>query len=60
MHNFLQTREDLLRRAGDVFQGLREGWLNVHVDRVFPLEQAMEAHRRLENRESVGKLLLEI
>lgn len=60
MHNFLQTRDDLLRRAADVFQGLREGWLDVHVDRVFPLEQAAAAHRRLEGRESVGKLLLEI
>jgi NADPH2:quinone reductase len=60
MHNFLQTREDLLRRAADVFQGLSEGWLDVHIDRVFPLEQAAEAHRRLENRGSVGKLLLEV
>lgn len=60
MHNFLQTREDWLRRAADVFQGLREGWLKVHVDGVYPLERAAEAHRRLENRESVGKLLLEI
>lgn len=60
MHNFLQTREDLLRRAADVFQGLREGWLDVHIDRVFPLEQAADAHRRLESRASVGKLLLEV
>jgi NADPH:quinone reductase len=60
MHNFLQTREDLLRRAADVFQGLREGWLDVTVDRTFPLEQAAEAHRRLETRASVGKLLLEV
>ena len=34
MNNFLQTREDLLRRAADLFQGLREGWLDVTVDRV--------------------------
>ena len=60
MHNFLQTREDLLRRASDVFQGLTEGWLNVRIDRIFPLEQAAEAHRRLETRESVGKLLLDV
>jgi len=60
MHNFLQTREDLLRRAGDVFQGLREGWLNVRIDRIFPLEQAAGAHRRLETRGSVGKLLLAV
>jgi NADPH2:quinone reductase len=60
MHNFLQTREDLLRRAADVFQGLREGWLNLHVDRVFSLERAADAQRRLEDRGSVGKLLLKI
>ena len=60
MHNFLQTREDLLRRSADVFQGLREGWLDVRIDRVFPLEQATEAHSRLENRGSVGKLLLDV
>jgi NADPH2:quinone reductase len=58
MHNFLQTREDLLRRAAYVFRGLREGWLDVTVDGTFPLEQAAEAHRRLETRASVGKLLL--
>ncbi len=60
MHNFLQTREDLLRRAGDVFQGLREGWLKVRIDRSYPLEQAAEAHRRLDTRGSVGKLLLDL
>jgi len=49
-----------LRRAGDVFQGLREGWLTVTIDRAFPLEQAAEAHRRLETRASVGKLLIEV
>jgi NADPH2:quinone reductase len=60
MHNFLQTRADLLRRAGDVFQGLREGWLDVRIDKVFPLEQAASAHRSLENRGSVGKLLIDV
>jgi NADPH2:quinone reductase len=60
MHNFLQTREDLLRRAADVFQGLREGWLDVHIDGAFPLDQAAEAHRRLESRASVGKLLIAV
>jgi len=60
MHNFLQTREDLLRRAGDVFRGLGEGWLNVRVDKVYPLEQAAEAHRRLETRGSAGKLLIDV
>jgi NADPH2:quinone reductase len=60
MNNFLQTREDLLRRAADLFQGLREGWLDIRIDRVFPLTQAAEAHARLETRGSIGKLLLKV
>jgi NADPH2:quinone reductase len=60
MHNFLQTRADLLRRAADVFQGMREGWLKVTIDGVFPMDRAAEAHRRLEGRGSVGKLLIEV
>ncbi len=58
LHNFLRTREELMRRADDVLAGIREGWLRLRIDRVFPLTEAAEAHRRLENRESIGKILL--
>ena len=30
------------------------------IDRVFPLDQAAEAHRRLESGEHVGKIVLEV
>jgi len=36
------------------------GALKPVVDRVFPLEEAAEAHRRLENREQFGKIVLRI
>jgi len=58
LFNYMLTRDELLGRAQGVFQGLREGWLNLHIDRTFPLADASEAHRLLENRQTVGKLIL--
>ena len=58
LQNFIATREELLRRANDVIQGIREGWLKLRIDRILDLDEAVEAHRVLENRESSGKILL--
>ena len=60
LFQFIRTREELLRRADDVLDGIREGWLRLHIDEVFPLAKAAEAQRRLENRESTGKIILQI
>jgi NADPH2:quinone reductase len=56
--NFLTTREELLRRTGDLFAGLREGWLKLTIERTLPLAQAAEAHRLIESRTTSGKLVL--
>jgi len=58
LSNCRVTRDELLRRASDVFAGLREGWLKLRVDRTFPLAQAAEAHQLLESRQTAGKLIL--
>lgn len=58
LQHFLQSREELQRRAGDVFKGVQEGWLRQDIFRVFPLAEAAEAHRLLEGRHTTGKLLL--
>jgi NADPH2:quinone reductase len=58
LDNFISTRADLLRRANSVIQGIREGWLTLHIDRILDLEQAADAHRLLESRETSGKILL--
>jgi NADPH2:quinone reductase len=58
--NYTRTREELLRRAGDVLAGLRAGWLRLNLGRVLPLEQAAEAHRLLEGRHSTGKVVLAV
>jgi len=39
---------------------LQEGTLRVHLDRVFPLDSAAEAHRRMESSDHIGKILLAV
>jgi NADPH2:quinone reductase len=58
--NYLLTREELLRRAGDVVAGIRAGWLRLRIAKVLPLAEAAEAHRLLEGRHTIGKLLLSV
>jgi NADPH:quinone reductase len=52
------TREELLWRAGDVLNWIGSGKLKLMVDKTYPLADAAHAHRDLEGRNSVGKLLL--
>lgn len=58
LFNYTADRDSLLRRAGDVFQWIEEGWLKVRVDRKFPLADVASAHRDLEARKTTGKLIL--
>jgi NADPH2:quinone reductase len=58
--NFIATREDLLRRSGDVLKAIKEGWLKLRIDHVLPLVEAEKAHRLLEGRQSVGKIVLKV
>jgi NADPH2:quinone reductase len=58
LFNYMLTHDELLHRADGVFHGVHEGWLKPTISHVFPLEQAPEAHRLLENRQTVGKLIL--
>ena len=57
---FIATREALLHRAHAVLEGIRSGWLRLRVDRILPLSQAAEAHRLLESRQTIGKVLLSV
>jgi NADPH2:quinone reductase len=60
LFNFLNTREELLKRAQAVLTGMREGWLQLRIDHVFSLEQASEAQQMLEGRKTVGKVILKM
>jgi len=56
--HFTLTREELLERAGAVLGWLAQGKLKLTIHKALPLAQAAEAHRLLENRKTVGKLIL--
>lgn len=58
LHHHTASRKELLWRAGEVFRAVREGWLRVLIGAEFPLEGAREAHKALEGRKTVGKVLL--
>jgi NADPH:quinone reductase len=55
---YAATREELLWRAGDVFNWIGAGKLNLRIEQKFPLAEAAEAHRQLEGRQTTGKVLL--
>lgn len=60
LFNYILNREELLVRAKAVIEGIQQGWLKLRIDQVFPLENAAEAHRKLEGRKTSGKVLLDV
>lgn len=56
--HYAADRTELLQRAGDLFDWITDGWLQVRIDRTFPLDAAAEAHRYIEGRRTRGKVLL--
>jgi NADPH:quinone reductase len=56
--HYLQSRDELLWRAGDVLGWIDGGKLKLRIDRTYPLSEAAAAHRDLEGRHTAGKLLL--
>ncbi len=44
--------------ADEIFRGVEEGWISPHVDRAFPFEQIRDAHRHMEGRHNIGKIVL--
>lgn len=58
LHHYTRDRAELMARASEVLGHGAEGALAVAIDRELPLEQAAEAHRLLEGRQTSGKLLL--
>ena len=56
-HNVV-NHADVVWRAGDLFKWFAEGKLTVKVGQSYRLSEAADAHRELESRKSLGKILL--
>ena len=58
MAHYIQTREALLQRAGDVLNWLGSGELDLRIGARFALSEAAAAHRALQGRKTTGKVVL--
>jgi NADPH:quinone reductase len=56
--SYIATREELLRRASDVFGWVADGTLTVRIGHRYPLGDAARAQEDLAARRTTGKLLL--
>lgn len=56
--HYLLTNEELAWRAGDLFNWMASGELNVRIDTTFALKDAANAHAYIEGRETKGKVLI--
>lgn len=58
MFHYIANRAEFDQRTGDLFDWIASGHLDVLIGDRLPLAQAPEAHRRLESRNTIGKVLL--
>lgn len=58
LNDHIATREELLWRASDVLGWVESGALSLHIHDTYPLADATRAQDDLENRRTMGKVLL--
>ena len=58
LFNYTLTRDELEWRANDVLGWIADSKLSLRITERLPLQDAAEAHRLLESRQTTGKLLL--
>ena len=58
LNHHIISRAELVQRATEIGQWIKDGKLKLRVEFEFPLKDAAEAHRALEGRKTTGKVLL--
>lgn len=56
--HYTADRAELMSRVNDLFKWMAAGELKARIDKTYPLTEAAEAHRYLESRQALGKLIL--
>ena len=59
LFHYIATRDELLRRSGDLFSWMADGKLDVRIGERIPMAEAGRAHEMLEARQTTGKVILE-
>ncbi len=58
LRDFTRTGNEFAWRAGELFDAIADGSIDVHVSRRYPLAEAAQAHRDLQGRQTVGSVVL--
>jgi NADPH2:quinone reductase len=58
--HYLQTRDEVTWRAGELFDGIQSGAIKLNLHEVLPMANAADAHRLLEGRGTTGKIVLRV
>ncbi|HEV7704996.1 MAG TPA: quinone oxidoreductase [Gemmatimonadaceae bacterium] len=58
--NYVSSRDELMRRASDIFEWVSKGELTVRAEHDYPLAEAAQAQADMEARKTTGKILLTI
>lgn len=56
--NVLTSREERVKRSGELFEWIQRGQLKISDPTLFPLCEGAKAHELIESRKSTGKILL--
>ncbi|MBO4252314.1 quinone oxidoreductase family protein [Streptomyces griseorubiginosus] len=56
--DFVTTRAEMLERSAELFRWLADGVIDLHIGATYALDAAGAAHKALESRATVGKLVL--
>lgn len=58
--DYLFVKQKFLSKMNDLFLWAKNKKIDVIVDKIFPLEKAAKAHKYLEDRKTMGKVLLKV
>ena len=58
--NYTAKRSDLVASANELFEVVRSGAVKVEVNQIYPLAEAVQAHRDLEARKTTGSTVLTV
>ncbi|BAZ06181.1 quinone oxidoreductase family protein [Calothrix sp. NIES-3974] len=60
LFDYIANREERIMRANAVWDAIAAGWLKPQISQVFALEETIAAHRLIEDRNNMGKILLKM
>ena len=58
LFNYTATRDELIYRAGEVFDAVVSGAVEIHINQTYPLAEVATAHRDLEGRRTTGSTVI--